>query len=65
MAYNIGDLFEHIVDAIPDRVALIDRDTRLTFAELDERSNRIAHYLMSQGIGVGDHVGIYSQNCHE
>ena len=21
--------------------------------------------MQSQGIGVGDHVGIYSQNCHE
>ncbi|MFN8052443.1 MAG: acyl-CoA synthetase [Acidimicrobiales bacterium] len=65
MAYNIADLFEHIVDAVPDRIALIDRDTKLTFAELDERSNRIAHHLASAGIGVGDHVGIYAQNCHE
>ncbi len=65
MAYNIADLFEHVVDAVPDRLALVDRDTRLTFAELDERANRIAHHLGAQGIGVGDHVGIYAQNCHE
>ena len=35
MAYNIADLFEHTVDAVPDRIALVDRDTVLTFAELD------------------------------
>ena len=65
MAFNIADLFEHIVDAVPDRVALVDRDHQLTFAELDERSNRIAHHLASAGIGVGDHVGIYAYNSHE
>ena len=65
MAYNIADLFEHVVDAVPDRLALVDRDTHLTFAELDARSNRIAHHLASQGIGVGDHVGIYAYNSHE
>jgi len=65
MAFNIADIFEHTVDAVPDRVALIDRDLRLGFAELDERSNRIAHALAERGVGAGDHVGIYAQNSHE
>jgi acyl-CoA synthetase (AMP-forming)/AMP-acid ligase II len=65
MAYNIADIFEHTVDAVPDRLALIDRDVRLTFAELDASANRIAHALAERGVGVGDHVGIYAQNSHE
>ena len=65
MAYQFADLFEHIVDAVPTNIALIDRDTRLTFAELDERSNRVAHLFAAHGIGAGDHVGIYAQNSHE
>ena len=65
MAYNIADLFEHTVDAVGDRVGLIDRDLHLTFADLDARSNRIAHALAARGVGVGDHVGIYAQNSHE
>ncbi len=65
MAYNIADLFEYTVDAVPDRVALVDREVKLTFAELDERANRIAHALADRGVGVGDHVGIYAQNSHE
>ena len=65
MAYNIADLFEHVVDAVPERTALIDRDVSLTFAQLDERSNRIAHHLASAGITTGDHVGIYANNSHE
>jgi acyl-CoA synthetase (AMP-forming)/AMP-acid ligase II len=60
--YNIADLFEHTVDAVPDRLALIDGDTRLTFAELDARANQIGHYLAAQGVGPGDHVGIYAVN---
>ena len=40
MAYNIADLFEHTVDAVPDRTALICGDTRLSFAELDEQPER-------------------------
>lgn len=62
MAYNIADLFEHTVDAVPDRPALIAGGTILTFAELDARANRFGHYLASQGIGPGDHVGIYAVN---
>ncbi len=62
MPYNIADLFEHTVDAVPDRVALIERDVRLTFAELDARANRFGHFLIERGVGPGDHVGIYAVN---
>src|SRR6478735_6643145 len=65
MAYNIADLFEHTVDAVPDRLALVDGDVRQTFADLDERSNRVAHALIERGVKPGDHVGIYAQNSHE
>ena len=62
MAYNIADLFEHTADAVPDRTALICGDTSLTFAELDARANRFGHYLISQGVQPGDHVGLYAVN---
>lgn len=65
MAYNIADLFEYTADAVPDRLALVDRGTRLTFTDLDQRANRIAHALMERGVKTGDHVGIYAQNSHE
>ncbi len=65
MSFNIADLFEHVVDAVPDRIALVDRDLRQSFAELETRANRIAHALAERGVGVGDHVGIYAQNSHE
>ena len=62
MAYNIADLFEHAVDAVPQREALVVGDERRTYRELDENANRIAHHLAQAGVGSGDHVGVYGMN---
>ncbi|MEU1145630.1 amino acid adenylation domain-containing protein [Streptomyces sp. NPDC005863] len=42
----------------PDAVALVHEDTELTFADLDRRSNRIAHWLIARGVGRDDVVGL-------
>ncbi len=65
MHYNFADLFEAIVDLYPDRTALVVGDTRRTFAEIEDRSNRLAHHLRDAGINAGDHVGIYAYNGPE
>ena len=65
MGFNIADLFERAVDAVPDRLALVCGDRSLTFAELDQEANRLANHLLGQGFGVGDHIGIYGQNSAE
>lgn len=65
MEFNIADLFESVVDRIPDRMALVAGGRRLTYAELDERANRLAHHLNGLGIGVGDHVGCHMKNGTE
>ncbi|QWF76910.1 acyl-CoA synthetase [Amycolatopsis sp. CA-230715] len=65
MALNIADLLEHAVDAVPDRIAVVCGDRSVTFAELDERANRLAHHLAAQGVRAGSHVGVYSRNSIE
>ncbi|MFE3262286.1 acyl-CoA synthetase [Nocardia sp. NPDC059091] len=65
MARNFADLFEHAVDAMPERTALIQNDRSLTFRELDIRANRLAHHLMSVGVGPGVHVGFQMHNSIE
>ncbi|HEU5150242.1 MAG TPA: acyl-CoA synthetase [Iamia sp.] len=65
MAFNLADLVEHTVDAVPDRTALVCGDRSVTFAELEARANRLAHHLAAQGIGERDHVAIYSLNSIE
>jgi acyl-CoA synthetase (AMP-forming)/AMP-acid ligase II len=62
MALNMADLFEHAVDAFPERVALICGDRQLTYAELEDEANRLAHHLAARGAGPGDHVGLYARN---
>jgi 3-oxocholest-4-en-26-oate---CoA ligase len=62
VALNIADLAEHAIDAVPDRVALISGDEQLTYAQLEERANRLAHYLIDQGVKKGDKVGLYCRN---
>ncbi|MFR9731189.1 acyl-CoA synthetase [Saccharopolyspora sp. MS10] len=62
MAHNIADLFEHAVDLTPERVAVICGEHRVTFAELEDRSNRLAHHWASRGLGRGSHVGVHTRN---
>ncbi|MCV7441484.1 acyl-CoA synthetase [Mycobacterium paraense] len=62
VALNIADLAEHAIDAVPDRVALICGDEKLTYAQLEEKANRFAHYLIDQGVKKDDKVGLYCRN---
>ncbi|MEV0261728.1 acyl-CoA synthetase [Streptomyces sp. NPDC050617] len=69
MEYNLADLFESIVDAVPDREALVFADhpgtgaeRRLTYAQLDAAANRLAHHLADRGVRPGEHVGLHLYN---
>ena len=46
----------------PDRLALIDESGTLTFQEVHERSNALAHALAKEGVGPGSRVGIMCRN---
>jgi acyl-CoA synthetase (AMP-forming)/AMP-acid ligase II len=63
--YNLADLFEHAADLFPDREYLVCEGKRRTYAEMEERANRLAHHLAAHGVGAGDHVGIYAYNSVE
>lgn len=69
MEYNLADLFESVVDVVPDREALVHLDIpgtgaerRLTYAELDAAANRVAHHLIDSGIRPGEHLGLHLYN---
>jgi len=63
--FNVADLFESIVDRVPERTALVCGAQRRSYAELEERGNRLAHALAARGVGPGDHVALYMTNCAE
>jgi fatty-acyl-CoA synthase len=63
--FNLADLFEIVVDTVPDREALVAGAARRTFAELDERANRVANHLLGLGLEPGAKVAIYGWNRAE
>jgi acyl-CoA synthetase (AMP-forming)/AMP-acid ligase II len=65
MEFNLADLFEAAVDAFPDREYVVAEGRRLTYAQMEERANRLAHHLAAQGVRKGEHVGIYALNSTE
>ncbi len=65
MEFNLADLWERVVDAIPDHESMICGTRRLTYRDADERANRLAHHLASLGVGPGDHVALYLYNGTE
>ncbi len=63
MEYQLADLYEGVVERVPDREALVvDGQGRWTYAELDARGNRLAHHLLEAGLEPGEHVGFYLPN---
>ncbi|MGI9603286.1 MAG: acyl-CoA synthetase [Acidimicrobiales bacterium] len=54
----------HYAALTPEKPAIVmatSGDT-ITYRELDEASNRLAHLLRSRGLGVGDHIAILAEN---
>ena len=51
----------------PDRPAYIMANSGevVTYAELDRRSNQVAHLLRASGVNRGDHIAIMMKNCTE
>jgi amino acid adenylation domain-containing protein len=47
---TIVELFESQVERTPDQIAVIFEDISLTYNQLNERSNQLAHYLRSRGV---------------
>ncbi len=59
---SIVDIVEGQARRRPDNVAIYHLDQQMTYAQLDARANRYAHWAMSQGIGRGDVVAILMEN---
>ena len=62
---NLADLFEAAADGARERTAVVAGPVRLTYAELDERANRLAHVLAASGVGPGHRVGVLLGDTNE
>ncbi|KAG4080538.1 hypothetical protein HA402_013996 [Bradysia odoriphaga] len=56
---TIISLFEKQVQQTPLRVAAEFQGKRITYRELDEQSNQLAHYLLSCGVEAGQYVPVW------
>ncbi len=78
MAITIGDVQEAIAAALPERAAIVQDDRRISYAELTNRTRRLANLLLAHGITAHaeradlkgwesgqDHVAILMHNCAE
>ena len=55
---NIVSLFRQQVQRVPDNIAMVYHDVRLSYKQVDEKSERIAQYVQSLGLGSEDVVSI-------
>lgn len=62
---NVGELVSRCARAYAHRTAVYSPERCVSYAELEQRSNRLAHALTGLGLQRGDRVGIYLPNCIE
>jgi acyl-CoA synthetase (AMP-forming)/AMP-acid ligase II len=59
---TVPRVFKQTVDRCPDRTALIFEDKRWTFLDLEDYSNRVAHYFLRLGYKPGDCIALFMEN---
>ena len=78
MDFSVAEIHEAIAATRPDAECLVFRDLRLTWAEVTERTRRLANYLIDAGLGTHaersqlaghesgqDHLAVYLHNGNE
>tara|TARA_B100000676_G_C18090425_1_gene859147 strand:+ start:5461 stop:7014 length:1554 start_codon:yes stop_codon:yes gene_type:complete len=62
---DVGAMFHASAVAYPEHLALVDGERLYTYAELEGRSNQLAHTLLGLGLKPGDRVAILAGNRSE
>jgi fatty-acyl-CoA synthase len=63
--WNFATLWESVRDALPDRIAIVQGERRLTWSQFDDRAARLAQALHSAGLEPGAKVASYLYNGNE
>jgi amino acid adenylation domain-containing protein len=62
---SIQAAFEQQVDRTPDSAAVLFQGKSLSYRELNQRANRLAHHLIGRGVHSGDRVGVSLERSPE
>src|SRR5262245_31585481 len=62
---RVADVIRRFAAERPEHVALRHGDRALTYAQLDERSNRLAQALLADGLGTGSRVAYLGKSAPE
>ena len=78
MDFNLAEIHEAIARAVPERECLVFRDRRLSWAEVTDRSRRLANHFLAHGLQLRrdraglhgwesgqDHLAVYLHNGNE
>lgn len=65
MELTLGWMIRRSAWKHPDEVALVFNGMRLTYRQIEERSNRLANALWRLGVEKGDKVALILHNCHQ
>ncbi len=78
MEFNLAQVQEAVAAVVPDRECIVWRDRRLTYADVTDRTRRLANHLLAKGLGVDAerstlaghesgqaHLGCYLHNGNE
>jgi amino acid adenylation domain-containing protein len=65
MSYILQQLLTRSASLHPENVAVWARGRSLTYRQLQERSNQLAHLLCARGVKKGDRVGLFFPKCVE
>jgi long-chain acyl-CoA synthetase len=68
MSYK-GTLIHHFLegsaDTLPNKVAFIHENARVSYREINNQANQLAHYLLEKGIRRGDRIALLLENSVE
>ena len=62
---TVARLFEEQVARTPDAIAIVSAGQRLTYRQLDVRTNQLAHYLQSVGVGPDTVAGVAIERSND
>ncbi len=61
----LGDFMVRGANWFPEKTATVFEDTRLTYRQLNQRTNSLAHALLDLGVKADDRVTVVCHNCHQ